>query len=178
MSSIPSHTSFAAKRTFSSGELLALRRQQVERAQTRPPSVNLQDSSELTARKRKFAAVLPDSLPSQGNSTNMVKWRDSSVVQAMREGQVYRTAETNREPRTDKNTCCLVPIPFLLPNFLVATTPKAYGCSLPIPEEQRVLEPFNLAEHFGMRKNDNKGVMSRAPLYATGACQSCDHIDK
>jgi hypothetical protein len=96
----------------------------------------------------------------------------------MREGQVYRTAEVNREPRTDKNTCCLVPIPFLLPTMLVATAPKAYGCSLPIPGEQRVLEPFNLAEHFGMRKNDNKVVMSRAPIYATGVCQSCDHIDK
>jgi hypothetical protein len=174
MSSIPSHSSFAAKRTFSSGELLALKRQQVERSQTRPPSVNLQDSSELTARKRKFAAVLPNSLPSQGNSTNMVKWRDCSVVQAMREGQVYRTAEVNREPRTDKNTCCLAPNPFLLPDMQVATVQKVYGCSLPIPEEQRVLEPFNLTEHFGMRKNDNKGVMSRAPLYTTGICQSCD----
>lgn len=178
MSSLPSNSSFAAKRTFSSGELLALKRQQIERAQTRAPSINLQDSSELTARKRKFAAVLPDFLPSQGNSTNMVQWRDSSVVQAMREGQVYRTAETTREPRTDKNTCCLVPNPFLLPNFLVATTPKAFGCSILIPESQRVLEPFNLAEHFGMRKNDNKGVMSRAPAFPAGSCQSCDHIDK
>jgi hypothetical protein len=178
MSSIPSHNSFAAKRTFSSGELLALKRQQVERSQTRPPSINLQDSSELTARKRKFAAVLPDFLPSQGNSTNMVKWRDSSVVQAMREGQVYRTSSVNYEPRKDKNTCCLVPNPFLLPNFKVATTPKILGCSLPIPGEQRVLEAFNLSEHFGMRKNDNKVVMKNAPPFPLGQCQSCDHIEK
>ena len=175
---MPYTTVFPAKRTYTSGELLALRRQQVERSQTRPPSINLQDCSELTARKRKFSAVLPDSLPSQGNSTNMVKWRDSSVVQAMREGQVYRTATVNREPRLDQNTCCQVPIPFLRQGFLVATTPKPIGCGVIIPEDQRVLQPFNLPEHFGMRKNDNKVVMSAAPLYTTGSCQSCDLIEK
>lgn len=166
--------SFAAKRTYSSGELLALKRQQVERAQTRPPSINLQDSSELTARVRKLAAILPDELPSQGNSTNMVKWRDASVVQAMKEGQVYRTAAVNREPRTDKNTCCQVPIPFLRADFAVATTPKAYGCARVIEPEQRVIQPFDLAQHFGMRKNDNKGVISRYPAFVDGTCVSCD----
>jgi hypothetical protein len=172
---------FAAKRTYSSGELLALRRQQVERTLTRPPSINLQDSSEATARRRKMAAVLSTDLPflpSQGNSTNMVKWRDASVVQAMREGQVYRTAATSYEPRTDKNTCCQVPIPFLRPDFAVATTPKAITCSLPIPGEVRVLQPFNLVEHFGMKKNDNKAVMAAAPPFPAGQCQSCDLIEK
>lgn len=173
-----SQATFAAKRTYSSGELLALRRQQVERAQTRPPSINLQDSSELTARMRKMAAVLPDFLPSQGNSTNMVKWRDCSVVQAMKEGSTYRTAAVNREPRTDKNTCCQVPIPFLRSDFVVATTPKAIVCSRVIEPEQRVLQPFNLAEHFGMRKNDNKVVMANAPPFVAGSCASCDLIDK
>jgi hypothetical protein len=169
-----SQATFAAKKTFSSGELLALKRQQVERAQTRPPSIHLQDSSELTARVRKMAAVLPSELPSQGNSTNMVKWRDCSVVQAMKEGQSYRTSAVNREPRTDKNTCCQVPIPFLRPDFLVATTPKAIGCARVIEEEQRVIEPFDLAQHFGMRKNDNKGVISRYPAFVDGTCMSCD----
>ena len=170
--------SFAAKRTYSSGELLALKRQQVERAQTRPPSINLQDSSELTARVRKLAAILPDELPSQGNSTNMVKWRDASVVQAMKEGQSYRTSAINRQPRTDKNTCCQVPIPFLRSDFAVATTPKAYGCARVIEPEQRVIQPFDLAQHFGMRKNDNKGVISRYPAFVPGQCASCDLIDK
>jgi hypothetical protein len=173
-----SQATFAAKRTYSSGELLALRRQQVERSQTRPPSISLQDSSELTARMRKMAAVMPDFLPSQGNSANMVKWRDSSVVQAMREGQSYRTSAINREPRTDKNTCSQVPIPFLRSDFLVATTPKAIVCSRIVEEDQRVLQPFSLSEHFGMRKNDNKGVISRSPAFVPGTCQSCDLIDK
>lgn len=169
---------FAAKRTYSSGELLALRRQQVERTLTRPPSINLQDSSEATARRRKMAAVQPDFLPSQGNSTNMVKWRDSSVVQAMREGQTYRTAATSYEPRTDKNTCCLVPIPFLRSDFAVPTQPKAIVCCPENPGEIRVLQPFNLVEHFGMRKNDNKVVMANAPAFPAGQCQSCDLIEK
>jgi hypothetical protein len=121
-----------------------------------------------------MAAVLPDELPSQGNSTNMVKWRDSSVVQAMKEGQSYRTSAVNRQPRTDKNTCCLVPIPFLRSDFSVATTPKAIGCARIIEAEQRVIQPFDVAQHFGMRKNDNKGVISRYPLFVDGTCVSCD----
>lgn len=169
-----SQATFAAKRTYSSGELLALRRQQVERSQTRPPSISLQDSSELTARMRKMASVLPDFLPSQGNSTNMVKWQDSSVVQAMREGQSYRTSAVNREPRTDKNTCCQVPIPFLRSDFVVATTPKAIGCSRVIEEEQRVYPSFDLVQHFGLRKNDNKAVMANMPVEADGRCRHCN----
>lgn len=166
--------SYAAKRTFSSGELLALKRQQVERAQTRPPSISLQDSSELTARVRKMAAVLPDELPSQGNSTNMVKWRDCSVVQAMKEGNSYRASAVNREVRTDKNTCAQVPIPFLRADFLVATTPKAFGCSRIIEEEQRVYPSFDLVQHFGLRKNDNKVVMANMPAEADGRCRHCN----
>jgi hypothetical protein len=169
-----SQATFGAKRTYSSGELLALRRQQVERSQTRPPSISLQDSSELTARMRKMASVLPDFLPSQGNSTNMVKWQDSSVVQAMREGQSYRTSAVNREPRTDKNTCCQVPIPFLRPDFAVATTPKAIGCSRIIEEEQRVYPSFDIVQHFGLRKNDNKVVMANMPAEADGRCRHCN----
>ena len=168
-----SQATFAAKRTYSSGELLALRRQQVERAQTRPPSIHLQDSSELTARVRKMAAVMPEFLPSQGNSTNMVKWRDCSVVQAMREGESYRTSATNRQVRADRNSCAQVPIPFIRPDFVVATTPKAIGCARVIEEEQRVIQPFDLAQHFGMRKNDNKGVISRYPAFVDGTCVYC-----
>ena len=165
-------STFAAKRTYTSGELLALRRQQVERSATRPPSINLQDSSELTARVRKFASVTPDRLPSYGNSTNMVKWRDCSVVQAMREGDSYRVSTTNREVREDQNTCCQVPIPFLQANSTVKTFAKAIGCSPLIPGKQRVYEPFNLADRFGMRKNDNKAVIANAPPYSLN-CASC-----
>jgi len=167
-----SNSTFAAKRTYTSGELLALRRQQVERSATRPPSINLQDSSELTARVRKFASVTPDRLPSYGNSTNMVKWRDCSVVQAMREGDSYRTSTTRREVREDQNTCCQVPIPFLQSASTVQTFPKAIGCPVALPGKQRVYEPYNLAERFGMRKNDNKAVIANSPSSST-TCASC-----
>lgn len=175
---------FAAKRTYTSGELLALKRQQVERTQTRPPSIHLQDSSEQTARVRKYASVMSKELPfSQvtGNSTNMVKWRDASVVQAMKEGQVYRTAASSYEPRTDKCTVQCAPNQFLQDtqgDTRFPTAPKAVGCARPERGEVRVLEAFNLAEHFGMRKNDNKVVMSQMPPFTPGTCKSCDWIEK
>jgi hypothetical protein len=169
----------AGRRTYSSGELLAIRRQQVERATTRPPSTNLQDSSELTARVRKFNSVLPEALPSYGNSANMVKYNDCSVVQAMRAGQKYRTAATNYQPRQDQNTCAQVPNRFLTSNpaKFGPTTPNVVECSYPIPDDQRVVQPFNLPQHFGMGHNTNKVVMSNNPMPVSG-CLSCDQIEK
>jgi len=174
-----SYVNPVARRSYTSGELLALRKQQVERATTRPPSINLQDSSEQTARRRKFNSVLPDTLPSYGNSTNMVKWRDCSVVQAMVSGQKYRAAATHYQPRADQNTCNQVRNRFLTSNtaYYGPTTPQAVECSYPIPESQRVPKSFNLGEHFGMRRNDNKVVMAANTTFPPG-CQSCDTIDK
>jgi hypothetical protein len=177
---------FKAKRTYSCRELTALRRERVDRTQTRPPSINLQDSSEATARARKLASILPETLPSYGNSTNMVKWRDCSVVQAMRAGSVYRAAALSREPRLDDCTISRVPNPFLdltttnvagqTRPFTVFTQPKAITCVQPEVGEVRVPQPFNKAEHFGMRKNDNKVVMTNAPAFPPGKCQSCDRL--
>ena len=177
---------FKAKRTYSCRELTALRRERVDRTQTRPPSINLQDSSEATARARKLASVLPETLPSYGNSTNMVKWRDCSVVQAMRAGSVYRAAALSREPRLDSCTVARVPNPFLdvettnvagrTEDFTVFTQPKAIACVQPEVGEVRVPQPFNLVERFGMRKNDNKVVMANAPAFPPGQCQSCDRL--
>jgi hypothetical protein len=175
---------FQAKRTYSSGEYLALKRQEVDRQLTRPPSINLQDSSELTARIRKGASVPYDLYPfqpSRGNSTNMVKWRDASVVQAMREGGGYRTATHAYVPHTDINTVRNAPNQFLTctqGDTRFPTAPKATSCSPQLKESVRVLQPFSLQEHFGMRKNDNKSVMSRSPPFVPGQCRSCDLIDK
>lgn len=165
-------SSFQAKRNYTSGEYLAIKRQLIERTLTRPPSINLQDSSEFTARTRKMASVMPTSLPSQGNSTNMVKWRDCSVVQAMREGQSYRASATNREPRTDKQTCQRDPNYFLDTTQTVATTPKVESCPIINPGKQRVYQSFNVQNHFGMRKNDNK-VVRETVVWPTNTCQSC-----
>jgi hypothetical protein len=179
-------STFQAKRTYGCRELTALRRERIERTQTRAPSINLQDSSEATARVRKLASVLPPTLPSNGNSTNMVKWRDCSVVQAMREGSVYRAASMTREPRVDSCTVARVPNPFLdntttnvageTASFTVFTSPKAISCVQPEVGQVRVPQGFNLVEHFGMRKNDNKVVLSTAPPFPAGTCQSCERL--
>ena len=144
-------STFQARRPYTSGELLELRRERVERTLTRAPSINLQDSSELTARKRKAAAV-SSAFSSHGNSANMVKWNDSSVVQAMREGDVYRTASTNRQIRPDTCTIASVPMQFLdeTDGHTVVRTVK---CEYVLPGERRVYQPFNLARYFAMGYN-------------------------
>ena len=142
-------STFQARRPYTSGELLALQRQRVERTLTRAPSINLQDSSELTARKRKAAAVVSTT---RGNSSNMVKWNDCSVAQAMREGDVYRASSTNRQIRPD--TCTIASVPN---QFLDRTTPplvlRTIKCERVLPEERRVYQPFNLAKYFAMGYN-------------------------
>lgn len=172
------------KRAYSCRELTALRRERVDRTQTRPPSINLQDSSEATARARKLASVLPNALPSYGNSTNMVKWRDCSVVQSMRAGTAYRAAALSRQPRVDTCTVARVPNPFLdttttnvigeTAPFLVHSTPKVVTCVQPEVGAVRVPQGFNVVEHFGMRKNDNKVVVFNGPVFTS--CQSCDKL--
>jgi hypothetical protein len=132
--------------------LLALQRQRVERTLTRAPSINLQDSSELTARKRKAAAVVSST---HGNSSNMVKWNDCSVAQAMREGDVYRASSTNRQIRPDTCTIASVPNQFLdeTDGHIVVRTIK---CEQVLPGERRVYQPFNLAKYFAMGYNTTR----------------------
>lgn len=169
-----STATFQAKRNYTSGELIALRRQQVERTLTRAPSINLQDNSEITARKRKAAAVVSST---RGNSSNMVKWNDCSVAQAMREGDAYRTSSTNRQVRPDTCTVNSVPNQFLYDTQVdhrFPTVTRAIQCEYQIPAENRVVQPFNLAEHFGMGQNTNKTVRTN-PAFSK-AWASCDRI--
>lgn len=148
---------FQAKRPFSSSELLALQRQRVEKSLNIPPSINLQDSSELTARVRKGASVLKtDYLPGQptkGNSGNMVKFNDCSVVQAMVEGNAYRSSAFSYQPRTQYISAGCQTI---LDNPV--TYPKAITCEESIPNSAPRVDCFDPVLEFGWRKNDNKGV--------------------
>lgn len=180
---IPANSSFKAKRTYTSGELLAIRRQQAERVQLPLKSNNLQDSSELTARVRKFAAVTPDFLPSQGNSTNMVKWRDASVVQAMREGDVYRASTVNSEPIKYPLTCLGVPNEFTRTDMSFHTSPQRLTCCPDNPGKYWIgqgynphAQPFSLKEHFGMA-NGIKNTKLYVPT-PQSVCRSCDLIEK
>lgn len=160
---------FQAGRPFSSSELLALQRQKIEKTLNKVPSINLQDSSEQTARTRKMAAVLKTEYlpygPTKGTSGNMVKFNDSSVVQAMLEGQSYRTSATSYQPRvayTSAGCATLMDDPI--------TFPKAITCESVIPVDRPVVDPYSPVIRFGMRKNDNKVVIAAQATAATGNC--------
>jgi|688.fasta_scaffold19910_11 hypothetical protein len=153
---------FRAKRPFSSSELLALQRQKVEQSLNIPPSINLQDSSELTARVRKNASVLKTEYlpgePTKGNSGNMVKFNDCSVVQAMVEGNAYRSSALSYQPRTQYTSdgCST-----LLDNPV--SYPKAITCEQPIPISAPRVDCFDPTVDLPLRRNDNKVVIRNAP---------------
>jgi hypothetical protein len=100
----------------------------------------------------------------------MVKFNDCSVVQAMLEGQSYRTSATNYQVRqnyTSPGCSTLLNDP--------VTFPKAVGCSSVIPAARDIVRPFDPVVEFGMRKNDNKVVIAAQPAIApTAACYQDD----
>jgi len=124
---------------------------------------------------------IPLSFNKKGSSTNMVRWHDASVIQAMKTGSAYRTAAAAYVVPEDTCTVSNVPNQFLVgtqgAGFVAPTMPKVITCPVALPGEIRVPRPFNLAEHFGMGHNTNKVVQSNAPPF-TGTCHSCDSIDK
>ena len=153
--------SFQAFRPRSSSELLALRKQQIEQSLNTVPSNNYQDSSEQTARVRKFASALSYK---DGDSATLVKFKASSVVQAQREGIAYRAAAARYEPRVEYITpgCSTLlsdPVRF----------PKAISCiGLPIPKAAPRVVPFNMTVDLALRENDNKVVISRSTVNTLG----------
>jgi hypothetical protein len=155
------NSTFQAFRPKSSSEFLALRKQQIERSLNTVPSINYQDSSEQTARARKFASALSYK---HGDSATLVKFKACSVVQAQREGAVYRTAATTYQPRVQYTTpgCSTLltdPVRF----------PKAISCiGLPIPKAAPRVVPFNPVVDIPLRENDNKVVISRSTVNTLG----------
>lgn len=157
------NSTFQAFRPKSSSEFLALRKQQVERSLNTAPSINYQDSSEQTARVRKFASAVGYK---HGDSATLVKFKACSVVQAQREGAVYRTAATSYQPR----------IQYMTPGCSTLLTdnvrfPKAVECiPLPIPKAAPQVVPFNPTVQLPLRRNDNKVVIAAAPSVNTTGC--------
>lgn len=164
---IQREATFKARRPQSSSELLALQRIKIEKTLNIPPSINIQDSSEVTARIRKGASVMKTvSLPGQptrGNSGNMVKFNDSSVVQAMLEGEVYRATACNYQPR-EQRLSWLTP-PRILDDQI--TYPKAIVSAYQISNAAPRVVGFDPVLQFGWRKNDNKAVIFNVPQPAT-----------
>jgi hypothetical protein len=152
---------FQAFRPKSSSEFLALQKLKIQQSLNTVPSINYQDSSEQTARVRKFASALSYK---DGDSATLVKFKASSVVQAQREGIVYRAAATNYQPRVQYMTpgCSNLltdPVRF----------PKAISCiGLPIPRAAPRVVPFNPTVDIPLRENDNKVVISSSSVNTLG----------
>lgn len=152
---------FQAFRPKSSGEFLALQKLKIQQSLNTVPTILRQDSSEQTARVRKFASAVAYK---DGDSATMVKFKASSVVQAQREGAVYRTAATTYEPRVEYTTpgCSTL----LTDNVRF---PKAIRCTpLPIPRAAPRVVPFNPVVDLPLRENDNKVVIAASTVNTTG----------
>ena len=157
---------FQSFRPRSSSELLSLRKTQIGQSLNTVPSVSLQDSSEQTARIRKFASVMPN-MPLHGNSATLVKFKASSVVQSMVTGQAYRNAASLYEVPTQYTTpgCSNI-----LPNFMQngPLSPKAIACTSVISNAAPQVVPFNPVVDLPLRRNDNKVVIQSTTIDTAG----------
>ena len=169
---------FQARRPFSSSELLALQRKKIEQTLNAPPinTVNLQTSSEQTARVRKLASRDSDPLFKAGRplvtpETNPVMKgggtipnRTSANVTARIAGNAYASDFFNYTPVPELQTAGCS-------NLLTdnVTFPKAVTCALPVLRPAyHVVQPYNQVNRFGQRQNDNNVVVA-AQTDASGA---------
>ena len=155
-------------RPKSSSELLSLRKLQIQQSLNTVPSNNYQDSSEQTARVRKFASAVlykhgGEGKNVVGDSATMVKYKASSVVQAQREGVAYRAAASRYEPRINYTSpgCDTMLIDQV-------TFPKSIGCSYRLPNAAPRVVPFNPVVDLPLRRNDNKTVIAASSVNTTG----------
>lgn len=176
---------FQARRPFSSNEYLALRKKAIEQALNAPPvnTVNLQSSSEFTARVRKLASRDSDPLLETGRTG--IQLREPNPVMkgggtipnntsanmiARAAGNAYSASYFNYQPRQEYQSAgCST-----LLNDNV-TFPKAVECAEPkFRPAYHVVQPFSTRVRFGLRKNSNEGVISRQNYTSTdnsGGCQ-------
>ena len=171
---------FQARRPFSSSELLALQRKKIEQTLNAPPinTVNLQTSSEQTARVRKLASrdsdplfklgrplVTPETNPvMKGGGT--IPNRTSANVTARIAGNAYAADFFNYTPVPELQSAGCS-------NLLIdnVTFPKAVQCAPPvIRKAYHVVQPYNQVNHFGQRQNDNNVVVAAKTSPPDGAC--------
>ena len=174
----PTQVTFQARRPFSSSELLALQRKKIEQTLNAPPinTVNLQTSSEQTARVRKLASrdadplfklnrplVTPETNPvMKGGGT--IPNRTSANVIARIAGNAYASDFLNYTPVPELQSAGCS-------NLLTdnVTFPKAVTCALPVLRPAyHVVQPYNQVNRFGQRQNDNNVVVA-AQTDASGA---------
>jgi hypothetical protein len=162
---------FQARRPFSSNEYLALRKKAIEQALNAPPvnTVNLQNSSEFTARVRKLASR--DSDPLLKLDQNGIVSREPNPVMkgggtvpnntsanmiARAAGNAYSASYFNYQPRQEYQSAgCST-----LLNDNV-TFPKAVECVEPkFRPAYHVVSPYSQRVHFGLLRNSNKAVIA------------------
>lgn len=183
--SVPGEQTFQARRPFSSNEFLALRKKTIEQALNAPPvdTVNLQDSSEFTARVRKLASRDADPLLKLGQN-GIVRREPNPVMKgggtvpnctsanvlARTQGNVYARSYFNYQTREAYQSAgCST-----LMNDNV-TFPKAIGCAGPqLRPSYHVVQPFSHIITFGLRKNDNKVVIATQNQNLPNNTGSCD----
>jgi len=162
---------FQARRPFSSNELLALRKKAIEQALNAPPvnTVNLQDSSEYTARVRKLASRDLDPIMEIGRTGiqlrepnpvmkggGTVPNNTSANMIARTAGNAYASDYFNYQPQVERQSpgCSTL----LYDNV---TFPKQIVCTpLPLPPSHHIVKPYNARIRFGMRKNTKKPVIA------------------
>jgi len=173
---------FQARRPFSSSELLALRKKATEQALNAPPvnTVNLQTSSEFTARVRKLASRDADPLFKLNQNGIVIREPNpvmkgggtvpnntSANVLARQQGNVYAAAFFNYQPRQEYQS----PGCATLLNDNV-TFPKAIRCAPPqFRPAYHVVRPISLSQRFGWRMSGKKVVNAgKNPIPASGQC--------
>lgn len=175
-------STFKARRPFSSSELLALRKKATEQALNAPPvnAVNLQSSSEFTARVRKLAAR--DSDPIFKLNQNGIVIREpnpvmkgggtvpnntSAGVIARQAGNAYAANYFNLQPQLEYQSAgCAT----LLNDS--NTFPKKIVCSTQIENSSHIVQPYSEVVRFGLRRNDNKVVIANRS--STPGSAKCD----
>ena len=176
---------FQARRPFSSNEFLALRKKAIEQALNAPPvnTVNLQDSSEFTARVRKLASRDPDPLLETGRTGIQLREPNpvmkgggtipnctSANILARTQGNAYAAVYFNYQPQVERQSLGCATL--LNDNV---TFPKKIVCPPPqFPPAYHVVQPFSTRIRFGLRKNSNEVVIA-AQNYTlsnnSGGCQ-------
>jgi len=180
-----SQPTFQARRPFSSNEFLALRKKAIEQALNAPPvnTVNLQTSSEQTARVRKLASRDADPLLKLG-SNGIVRREPNPVMKgggtvpnatsanvlARIQGNAYATDYFNYQPQVERQSLGCATL--LNDNV---TFPKKVVCPPPqFRPAYHVVQPFSHRIRFGFRKNSNKAVVAAQNVTLpnnSGGCQ-------
>ena len=160
---------FQSFRPRTSSELLSLRKRQIGQSLNTVPSIRLQDSSEQTARIRKFASVMPR-MPLHGNSATLVKFKASSVVHSMIGGQAYRNAASQYVPPVQYTSpgCSTILDNFMRVDMGAPSNPKVIPCTSVISNAAPQVVPFNPTVDLPLRNNDNKVVLQSTMINTAG----------